>query len=77
MIAGLGGLYYVMDYACGVWSNDAFGDQRLAGHRARYLYDLASGSEYFCIDLSSADCTFCICTSRPEWITWNSRSFTR
>ena len=25
MIAGLGGLYYVMDYACGVWSNDAFG----------------------------------------------------
>ena len=23
MIAGLGGLYYVMDYACGVWSNDA------------------------------------------------------
>jgi len=27
MIAGLGGLYYVMDYACGVWSNDAFGDR--------------------------------------------------
>ena len=26
-IAGLGGLYYVMDYACGVWSNDAFGDR--------------------------------------------------
>lgn len=26
MIAGLGGLYYVMDYANGVWSNDAFGD---------------------------------------------------
>ena len=25
MIAGLGGLYYVMDYASGVWSNDAFG----------------------------------------------------
>ena len=25
MIAGLGGLYYVMDYACGVWSNDDFG----------------------------------------------------
>ena len=21
------GLYYVMDYACGVWSNDAFGDR--------------------------------------------------
>ena len=27
MIAGLVGLYYVMDYACGVWSNDAFGDR--------------------------------------------------
>lgn len=27
MIAGIGGLYYVMDYACGVWSNDAFGDR--------------------------------------------------
>ncbi len=27
MIAGLGGLYYVMDYACGVWPNDAFGDR--------------------------------------------------
>ncbi len=27
MIAGLGGLFYVMDYASGVWSNDAFGDR--------------------------------------------------
>ncbi len=27
IIAGLGGLYYVMDYACGIWSNDAFGDR--------------------------------------------------
>ncbi|MBQ0000227.1 MAG: ABC transporter permease [Clostridiales bacterium] len=27
IIAGLGGLYYVMDYARGVWSNDAFGDR--------------------------------------------------
>jgi simple sugar transport system permease protein len=27
MIAGLGGLYYVLDYASGVWSNDAFGDR--------------------------------------------------
>lgn len=27
MIAGLGGLYYIMDYACGVWSNNAFGDR--------------------------------------------------
>ncbi|MCQ2081853.1 MAG: ABC transporter permease [Lachnospiraceae bacterium] len=27
MIAGLGGLYYVMDYMNGVWSNDAFGDR--------------------------------------------------
>ena len=24
---GLGGLYYVMDYASGVWSNNAFGDR--------------------------------------------------
>ena len=27
MIAGLGGLYYVMDYSNGLWSNDAFGDR--------------------------------------------------
>lgn len=27
IIAGLGGLYYVMDYACGIWSNNAFGDR--------------------------------------------------
>ena len=27
MVAGLGGLYFVMDYANGVWSNDAFGDR--------------------------------------------------
>ncbi|MBE6716266.1 MAG: ABC transporter permease [Ruminococcaceae bacterium] len=27
MIAGLGGLYYVMDYATGIWSNDGFGDR--------------------------------------------------
>ena len=27
VIAGLGGLYYVMDYASGVWSNNAFGDR--------------------------------------------------
>lgn len=27
MIAGLGGLHYVMDYASGVWSNNAFGDR--------------------------------------------------
>lgn len=27
MIAGLGGLYYVMDYTSGIWSNDAFGDR--------------------------------------------------
>ena len=26
-IAGLGGLYYVMDYMNGVWSNNAFGDR--------------------------------------------------
>ena len=27
VISGLGGLYYVMDYACGVWTNNAFGDR--------------------------------------------------
>ncbi len=27
MISGLGGLYYVFDYASGVWSNNAFGDR--------------------------------------------------
>lgn len=27
MIAGLGGLFYIMDYISGVWSNDAFGDR--------------------------------------------------
>ena len=27
IIAGLGGLYYVMDYANGVWSNNGFGDR--------------------------------------------------
>lgn len=27
MIAGLGGLYYIMDYAFGVWSNNGFGDR--------------------------------------------------
>ncbi|MBR6208885.1 MAG: ABC transporter permease [Oscillospiraceae bacterium] len=27
MISGLGGLYYVMDYASGVWTNGAFGDR--------------------------------------------------
>ncbi len=27
MISGLGGLYYVMDYASGIWSNNAFGDR--------------------------------------------------
>ncbi len=27
MIAGLGGLFYIMDFISGVWSNDAFGDR--------------------------------------------------
>ena len=27
MIAGLGGLYYVMDYSSGIWANNAFGDR--------------------------------------------------
>lgn len=27
VIAGLGGLYYIMDYASGVWSNEGFGDR--------------------------------------------------
>ena len=39
MIAGLGGLYYVMDYANGVWSNNAFGD--------RGWLAIALGASYF------------------------------
>lgn len=27
VIAGLGGLYFVMDYSSGIWANDAFGDR--------------------------------------------------
>ncbi len=27
VIAGLGGLYYVMDYSIGIWSNNGFGDR--------------------------------------------------
>ena len=27
VVSGLGGLYYVMDYASGVWTNNAFGDR--------------------------------------------------
>jgi simple sugar transport system permease protein len=27
MIAGLGGLYYILDYSKGIWANDAFGDR--------------------------------------------------
>ncbi|MDD6807441.1 MAG: ABC transporter permease [Oscillospiraceae bacterium] len=27
VIAGLGGLYYIMDYANGIWSNNGFGDR--------------------------------------------------
>ena len=27
MIAGLGGLYYIMDYSNGIWSNNGFGDR--------------------------------------------------
>ena len=27
MVAGLGGRYYVMDYASGIWANNAFGDR--------------------------------------------------
>ena len=27
VIAGMGGLYYIMDYANGVWSNNGFGDR--------------------------------------------------
>ncbi len=27
MIAGLGGMYFIMDYTCGIWSNGGFGDR--------------------------------------------------
>ena len=42
MIAGLGGLYYVMDYACGVWSNNAFGDRGWLAIALVIFTDLAS-----------------------------------
>ena len=42
MIAGLGGLYYVMDYACGVWSNDAFGDRGWLAIALVIFYDMES-----------------------------------
>ena len=45
MIAGLGGLYYVMDYASGVWSNDGFGNIRFFPfRRALYCLSLYSGA---------------------------------
>ena len=50
MIAGLGGLYYVMDYACGVWSNNAFGDRGWLAIALRHLHDLASKCERACLD---------------------------
>ena len=40
VIAGLGGLYYVMDYANGVWSNNGF------GNRGRYLRRLEARSRH-------------------------------
>lgn len=39
VIAGLGGLYYVMDYANGVWSNDGFGDR--GGWPLPWLFSLS------------------------------------
>ena len=36
-ISGLGGLYFVMEYSGGTWTNNGFGGQRLAGYRPCYL----------------------------------------
>ena len=47
MVSGLGGLFYVMGYASGIWSNDAFGDRgwlALARNCAGNLHHLASRS---------------------------------
>ncbi len=73
MIAGLGGLYYVMDYACGVWSNDAFGDR---GWLAIALVIFTIWRPFVSIFASiffGGLCTSCICICRPVWIIWNIR----
>ena len=58
MIAGLGGLYYVMDYASGMWSNNAFGDRGwLAIALVIPMWACSPPS-------SSAACISCICISR-------------
>ena len=38
VIAGLGGLYYVMDYSNGIWSNNGFGDSYLCNLETRFRY---------------------------------------
>ena len=62
MTAGLGGLYYVMDYANGVWSNDASATE--AGLPSRWSSSPSGGRTSACWHpCCSADCTSCICTS--------------
>lgn len=36
-ISGLGGLYFVMEYSGGTWTNNGFGDRGWLGHRPCYL----------------------------------------
>ena len=62
MIAGLGGLYYVMDYACGVWSNDAFGDRGWLAIALVIFTIWRPSSLYSGILSSLEDCTSCTCT---------------
>ncbi len=74
MIAGLGGLYYVMDYASGVWSNDAFGDA--AGWRSPSSSSRSGGRSciiFASIFFGGLYILYLYC--RPEWIIWSFRSY--
>ena len=64
MIAGLGGLYYVMDYASGVWSNNAFGDRGWLAI-ALVIFTIWRPNVSVLAPSCSAACTSCICTSPP------------
>ena len=65
MIAGLGGLYYVMDYACGVWSNDAFGDRGWLAI-ALVIFSIWRPNLAIIASILFGDCTLFISTFRRE-----------
>ena len=75
MIAGLGGLYYVMDYASGVWSNNAFGDRGWLAI-ALVIFTVWRPNSASSPRSCSAGCTSCTSISPPARIS-PSRSSTR